>query len=60
MVAAQRAAELDQIDVFATLPDAVASFAGASGEGLPTDEAIAALKEAVGPGPLAGLVEKLG
>ena len=46
--------------MFATLPDAVASFADASAQGLPADEAIASLKEAVGPGPLAGLVEKLG
>ncbi len=59
IAAAERAADLDQVDAFASLPQAVATFAAASGEGTAGIEAIAALKEAVGPGPLAGRVENL-
>lgn len=59
IAAARRAADLDQVDAFASLPQAVTAFAAAFDEGMVGIDAIAALKAAVGPGPLAGRVEKL-
>ncbi len=59
IAAAERAADLDQVDAFASLPEAVATFAAASDEGTVGIDAITALKAAVGPGPLAGRVENL-
>ena len=59
MAAAQRAADLDQVEAFGALPQAVAAFAAASETEADRDDAIGALKEAVGPGPLAGRVENL-
>ena len=59
IAAAERAADLDQVDAFGSLPQAVAAFAAASDEETVRIDAIAALKAAVGPGPLAGRVENL-
>ncbi len=58
--AAGRAAELDQVDLFGSLPEAVAGYVAALDQGTVAHEHLAALKLAVGPGPLAGQVDKLG
>jgi hypothetical protein len=58
--AAARAAELDQISLYAALPDAVAAaVADLQGTGSVGGDAQAGLRAAVGPGPLQGLVDEL-
>ncbi len=59
VIAAQRAAELDQIGIFGALPSAVEAFAQDQQGGAAGEDALTALKDAVGPGPLAGRVENL-
>ncbi len=59
VTAAERAAELDQIDLFGSLPHAVTAYGAAATQGDVGPEERAALKRAVGPGPLAGQVDQL-
>jgi hypothetical protein len=59
--AARRAAELDQIGVFASLPRAVEQAAGdLRDNGSLSELSLAALQAAVGPGPLEAVVARLG
>ena len=58
--AAARAAELDQISLYAALPDAVAAaVADLDGTGSIGAGTLARLRAAVGPGPLQVLVDEL-
>lgn len=58
--AAGRAADLDQIGVYTDVPDAVSSIADLRAAGQPVpDEAWNALLTAVGPGPVAIVVEQI-
>jgi hypothetical protein len=60
MAAAQRACELDQVDTFAALPEAVARVvAQKQNDGTVPAEAWDALAAAVGPGPLQAHVADL-
>jgi len=57
--AANRAVELDQVDIFASVPEAVMRAADELAAGGISAEGWDRLAAAVGPGPLAGLVETL-
>lgn len=60
MQAALRAHELDQIGLYATLPDAVAvAVSDLTSQGEIGVDTVKMLRTAVGPGPLEGLIELL-
>jgi hypothetical protein len=59
--AARRAAELDQVGIFASLPRAVDQAADdLRDNGSLSELSLAALQAAVGPGPLEAVVARLG
>lgn len=61
MAAARRAAELDQMGVFASLPRAIEQSAtDLRSNGSLSELSLAALQAAVGPGPLEAVVARLG
>ena len=58
--ASRRAADLDQLGVYAALPETVTDITDLREEGLPVpDELWDELLDAVGPGPVAAVVEQL-